>query len=128
MILIVEDNLENAELLRLFLERKGGLECRICVDGEEIVDLCESGKIQLVVMDVQLNNTYLKGRPVSGVELTCVLKSNPSTRHIPVLIATAHAMREQREEFLKTSGAEGYFSKPVEDYDRLIAEIRHRLR
>lgn len=127
MILIVEDNMENADLLKLFLERKAGWECRICVNGEEIVELCQSGQIQLIIMDIQLNDTYLKGKAVSGVELACFLKSNPSTKNIPILIATAHAMREQRENFLKASGAEGYFSKPVEDYDQLITEIRHWL-
>lgn len=127
MILIVEDNTDNAELLLLFLERKAGLQSRICVNGDEIVELCRSGQVHLIIMDIQLNNTFLKGKAVSGVELTRFIKKDPSTMGIPVLITTAHAMREQREEFLRASGAEGYFSKPVENYDALIAEVQHWL-
>ncbi len=124
MILIVEDNFENAELLRLYLERKAGLPGRICMAGDEIVQLCRSGQVQLVIMDVQLNHTLLQQKLVTGLELTHQLKADPLTAQIPVLLATAHAMRDQREQFLHSSGADGYLTKPVEDYEALIAEIR----
>lgn len=127
MILIVEDNRENAELVKLYLERKAGLESRVCVEGEEVMRLCCSGEVQLVIMDVQLKRTYLKGRPMGGVELTRELKADSRTCTIPVLLATAHAMREDREQFLRTSGADGYLTKPVEDLAALLDEV-NRLR
>jgi two-component system, cell cycle response regulator DivK len=124
MILIVEDNLANGELLKLFLERKAGLSCLICSDGDEIHKMCSEGKIQLVIMDIQLHNTFFQGHAVNGVELTRALKNDARTANIPVLLATAHAMREERDQFLLQSGAQGYLTKPVEDYDLLIAEVR----
>ncbi len=127
MILIVEDNAENAELLRLFFERKAGWPSRVCVEGEEVMRLCRSGEARLVIMDIQLHNTLLEGKRVSGVELTRRLKADPQTARIPVLLATAHAMWDEREQFLRESGAEGYLTKPIEDYDALIAEIRRWL-
>lgn len=124
MILIVEDSAENAELLRLYLERKAGLHCAICVNGDEVLRLCRKGMVELVIMDIQLNATFVDEQPVSGVDLTRRLKADPATAQIPVLLATAHAMREEREQFLEASGAEGYMTKPVENYDAFIAEIR----
>lgn len=124
MILIVDDNLPNAELLKLFLERKGNLQCRVSSKPEEILELCDSGQINLVIMDIQLNSTFLDGKPITGIEITQRLKQNPATQNIPVLLATAHAMKEQKEQFLKESGAQAYLIKPFEDYDILIAEIR----
>ncbi len=124
MILIVEDSVENAELLRLYLDRKAGMFCAICVNGDEVIRLCREGKVDLVIMDIQLNATFFEGKPVSGVDLTKCLKADSRTSRIPVLLATAHAMRDEREQFLQASGAEGYMTKPVEDYDALITEIR----
>lgn len=128
MILIVEDNPETGELLRLFLERKGGMQSFICTDGAEVIRSCRAGKIGLVIMDLQLNGTLLDGKPITGVDLIRRLKADPETAGIPVLISTAHAMRDQREQFLRESGAEGYVTKPVENYDHFIAEIRRWLK
>ena len=124
MILIVEDNFENAELLRLFLERKANLPAVVETDGDEVIRRCQSGEVGLVIMDIQLNHTLLNNRAVNGIELTRFLKDDPKTAGIPVLLSTAHAMREQRESFLKESGGDGYLTKPIEDYDILIHEIR----
>lgn len=125
MILIVEDNFENAELLRLFLERKASLPAVVETDGAEVIRRCQSGEVKLVIMDIQLNHTFLDNKPVNGIELTRFLKNDPKTSKIPVLLSTAHAMREQRESFLKESGGDGYLTKPIEDYTLLINEI-HR--
>jgi two-component system cell cycle response regulator DivK len=124
MILIVEDNQANAELLKLFLERKAGLNCVMSSKSDEVLELCQNGTISLVIMDIQLNNTFLDGKPITGIDLTKLIKHNPSTSHIPVLLSTAHAMKEQKEYFLRASGANGYLVKPFEDYAILIDEIR----
>lgn len=128
MILIVEDNPENAELLRLFLERKAGLKSMVTVDGDLVLELCQSGNVDLVIMDIQLNHTFLHGKAATGVDLTRQIKANPDTASIPVLLATAHAMREQKEQFLRESGAEAYLPKPVENYDAFIAEVKRLLK
>jgi len=127
MILIVEDNVENAELLRLYLERRANLKSVVCVRGDEVVARCRTGEVKLVIMDIQLNNTFLDGRAVGGIELTRRLKDDPKTAAIPVLLSTAHAMREQREQFLRDSGADGYVTKPIENYDTFIGDVQRRL-
>ena len=52
-----------------------------------------------------------------------MLKSNPETASLPVILVTAHAMQGDREAFLKQSGADGYISKPVVDHQKFIQQI-----
>lgn len=127
MILIVEDHPENAELFRIFIERKAGLKAHICTRGDDILRLCQTGTVKLVIMDIQLHETFHEGRPVTGIDLSLLLKSDPKTRPIPIIIATAHAMKDQLEHFLRDSGADACFTKPVEDFDPLLADIRRLL-
>jgi CheY-like chemotaxis protein len=75
-------------------------------------------------MDIQLHNTLVNGKSHSGIDLSKIIKSDEKTKDIPILLATAHAMREQKESFLNETGAEGYVAKPVHDFDALIVQIR----
>ncbi|MDD2706440.1 MAG: response regulator [Verrucomicrobiae bacterium] len=124
MILIVEDNEENAAFLKIFVERKGGWPCAICTQGDRIVELCQSGAVRLVIMDIQLHNTFFKGNAVSGVALARHLKTDPSTAGIPILLATAHALKDEQTHFLAESLADGYITKPIEDLHDLLGEIQ----
>jgi CheY-like chemotaxis protein len=79
--------------------------------------------VDLVIMDVSLSNSRLEGKSVDGLEITRRLKADPATRQIPVLLATAHAMKGSKEKFLKESGADGYISKPIVSADELLQQI-----
>jgi CheY-like chemotaxis protein len=53
-----------------------------------------------------------------------LLKSNPQTAQIPVILVTAHAMEGDRELFLANSGADGYIAKPVVDHENFVSEVK----
>jgi CheY-like chemotaxis protein len=74
-------------------------------------------------MDVSLAHSVYQGKAVDGIAITQMLKSNPQTASLPVILVTAHAMEGDRENFLKQSGADGYISKPVVDHQQFIAQI-----
>lgn len=114
--LVVEDDLHNATLFRKVLEKRAGMQVTLCEDGAEILRLVRSGTIHLVVLDVSLANTSIDGRPVSGVELCQMLKSDPEAVGVPVMLATAHAMRGDGERLMAESGADDYVSKPIIDH------------
>ncbi len=122
-VLVVEDDVQNALVFRKILERRGGFEVRVSEAGDEIVALARSGAVDLILMDVSLVNTRLNGTPVSGLELCRALKDDPATASIPVVLATAHAMRGDAEVFLSKSGADEYVAKPILDHNEFVARI-----
>ena len=79
-------------------------------------------------MDVSLARSYYRGEKLDGLEITRLLKDDEATRDLPVLLATAHAMKGDRERFLERSGADGYITKPVVNHRDLIDQIRTHIR
>jgi len=120
-IMIVEDDPMNAKLFQLVLTRKGHYVIEITEDPARVIEEIKGGRVDLVIMDVSLSNSHLDGKPVDGLQITRRLKSDPTTRNVPVLLATAHAMKGSREKFLKESGADDYISKPIVSADELLA-------
>ena len=122
-ILVVDDDAPSVQLYRLILTRRGGYEVVVSEDPEEIVKLLKSRSISLVIMDVSLRNSRYKNVPVDGLAITRILKVNPETAFVPVLLATAHAMRGDREMFLNGSHADEYVSKPLTDTNEFINTV-----
>ena len=123
-ILIVEDDPINVKFMKVVLIRKGGFEVAVSEDVAEIVAMAESGDLGAIIMDISLSHTIYEGKKVDGVFITKLLKANPATARIPVILATAHAMTGDRERFLAETGAEHYLSKPIHDPDHFLAEVR----
>jgi CheY-like chemotaxis protein len=126
-ILIVEDDPINVKFMQIVLTRKGGYQVAVSEDVAEIMALAESGDLGVIIMDISLSRTLYEGKKVDGIFITKMLKANPATAHIPVILATAHAMSEDRERFLAETGAEHYLSKPIHDPDHFLAEVRKAL-
>jgi CheY-like chemotaxis protein len=75
-------------------------------------------------MDVSLANSIYQGKPIDGIKITQLLKADPTTASLPVILVTAHAMQGDREAFLSQSGADGYISKPVVDHQAFVDHIK----
>jgi len=112
-ILLVEDNEMNRDMLSRRLQRKG-YEVELAVDGQSGVEMAQTHAPDLVLMDMSL--------PVlDGWEATRRLKADATTRHIPVIGLTAHAMSSDREKAIE-AGCDDYDTKPVE-LPRLLGKI-----
>lgn len=122
-ILIVEDDPMNAKLFELLLTRKGGYTVEVTEDPAVVVEGARSGRADCIIMDVSLANSEIDGAPVDGLAIARRLKTDPSTRHVPILLATAHAMKGSREKFLRESCADDYISKPIVSADELLQRI-----
>jgi CheY-like chemotaxis protein len=118
-VVVVEDDAHNAVLFRKLLGKRAGCRVTVTEDPEELLVLVRAGDIALVVMDVSLKRSQWRGRPVGGVEI-CRLLRNEGVHRVPVLLATAHAMRGDAERLLAESGADGYVSKPIVDHDAFV--------
>jgi CheY-like chemotaxis protein len=123
-ILIVEDDPINVKFMSIVLKRKGNYEVVVSEDVPEILALAASGDIAAIIMDISLSRSTYEGKKVDGIFITRMLKADPATAGIPVILATAHAMTGDRERFLAETGAEHYLSKPIHDPDHFLGEVR----
>ena len=106
-ILVVEDNLLNASLVRLMLERDGCvIEC--AGNGNHALELMRTGSWHAVLMDCQMPEMdgYATTRRWRHVELT------EQRARLPILALTAHAMADDRKKCLD-AGMDDYLTKPV---------------
>jgi two-component system cell cycle response regulator DivK len=116
-ILLVEDNEMNRDMLSRRLAKRG-FEVVMAVDGAEGVEMAGSVRPDVILMDMSL--------PVmDGWAATRKLKADASTRSIPVIGLTAHAMAGDREKCLE-AGCDEYDTKPV-DFPRLLEKIQVQL-
>ncbi len=122
-VLIVEDDPINFRVFSKILTKRGGLQVKGTENVEEVLQFAQSGEIDAILMDVSLANSVYQGKSVDGIKITQMLKSDPQTATLPVILVTAHAMQGDRENFLKQSGADGYISKPVVDHEQFIQQI-----
>lgn len=78
-------------------------------------------------MDISLSRTIFEGHKVDGIFITKLLKADPATAGVPVVLATAHAMTGDRERFMAETGAEHYLAKPIHDPDNFLEQVRRAL-
>jgi len=109
-ILIVEDNMDNYELVRLVLER-AGYDVFLAVNGLDGIAAARAQKPDLILMDL--------GMPeMDGLEATRHLKADETTRSIPLYALTTHTLPHDRRRALN-AGCDGYFAKPLNMKDFL---------
>jgi two-component system cell cycle response regulator DivK len=112
-ILLVEDNEMNRDMLSRRLVRNG-YEVSVAMDGQQGVDMALKERPDLILMDMSLP-------VIDGWEATRQIKANDTTRGIPVIALTAHAMAGDREKAIEV-GCDDYDTKPVE-ITRLLGKI-----
>ena len=122
-VVVVEDDPVNAALFARLLERRGGYRVTHTESPEEVVRLAREG-VDLILLDVSLRESVFQGRPMNGVEICQLLKRDPATAAVPVVLATAHAMRGDDEKLVAESGAEAYVAKPIVDHQAFMEQIR----
>jgi two-component system, cell cycle response regulator DivK len=121
-VLVVEDDPLNWQIFQIILTRIGGFAAKHTENVEEVIHLARSQAADVILMDVSLPNSYYGGQIIDGIKITKLLKSNPITAKIPVILVTAN--QGEREEFLKQSGADDYIPKPIVDRHAFIDRIK----
>jgi CheY-like chemotaxis protein len=116
-ILVVEDDIITQQILDLYLLE---FEHVLVSSGEEAIKECESGKFDIVLMDIRLKTG------IDGVKTFRKIKEIEAFKNIPILAITAYAMRGDREYFLE-EGFEGYLAKPFLK-DNLIDIVNEALK
>lgn len=115
-ILIVEDDLVGANLMKMFLIRDYIVE--ISHHGEEALAILESEKFDLIIMDINLPGG------MNGVEATQKLREYEAYKKIPVVAVTAYTLPGDEQRFIE-SGFDGFLVKPFKREDFVHSISQH---
>ena len=116
-ILIVDDQPELAGMMADLLG-DAGYDTRTAGNGREALAEVQADPPDLLLLDVNMPE-------LDGFEVATMLKADPVTATIPIIMVSAQEGRGSRLIGLE-SGAEDYLSKPV-DPAELVAKIRNLL-
>jgi len=122
-ILIVDDDIDLVEAMRLVLE-SAGFEVIDAQNGKKGIEKTIQEKPDLIILDVMM------GTQDEGFHVAYEIRSNPEIRDIPIIILTAVGQetgfkfdKEKDEDFLPVNE---FIEKPV-DPDTLIEKVRKNL-
>jgi two-component system, cell cycle response regulator DivK len=117
-VLIVEDEPDNREVVRVVVEEILGCRAVTAVDGLEAVAKASEHLPDLILLDMMLPG-------LTGYEVCRQLKDDPRTRNIPIVALTAMARAEDRALAMDV-GCVDFIDKPFE-LDALEEKIRSRI-
>jgi two-component system cell cycle response regulator DivK len=117
LILVVDDNLDAREMYAMYLEYEGFRVIQ-AENGLEAIEKTRAASPSLVLMDASMPQ-------MDGWDAVRLLKADPATRAIPLLMLTGHAYEEHRQKAIDV-GADGFLAKPVLP-DDLAREVRRVL-
>jgi DNA-binding response OmpR family regulator len=117
-ILVVEDDADIAELLRHYLQRAGHSVVHVS-SGAAVMASLREAPADLIILDLMLPG-------VDGLVLCQMLRDDPATAGIPIIIVTARGEESDRVSGLEL-GADDYVTKPFSPRE-LVARVAARLR
>ena len=103
-ILVVDDFSTMRRIIRNLLKELGFPNVTEAEDGVDALRKLQGGNFEFVVSDWNMPN-------MNGLDLLKSVRADPSLKHIPVLMVTAEAKKENIIEAAK-AGANGYIVKP----------------
>ncbi len=117
-VLIVDDLFPNVKLLetKLALEY---FDTVAVMNGADAIAICEKGLCDIVLLDVMMPG-------MDGFEVCRILKNNPLTAHLPVVMVTALDQPSDRLKGLD-AGADDFLTKPIDD-TALFSRVRSLVR
>lgn len=117
-ILVVDDEKNIRELVKFNLESRG-YKVIEAADGEEALNLVKTSEPALIILDLMLPK-------VEGLEVCRILKGNPSTKKLPIIMLTALGDEIDKIVGLEL-GADDYITKPFSPRE-LVARVRAVIR
>lgn len=117
-ILVVDDNTDNVEVLRVRLD-SWGYETHAATNGAEALEYVQQSPPDLILLDVMMPD-------ITGIEVAQRIKGNRSLPFIPIIMQTALDSTEAKVQGLE-AGADDYITKPI-DFAELKARLRSMLR
>ena len=117
-MLYIEDNPVNVLLVKELLARWPEVQLRTADDGETGLMMARTEAPDLVLLDMQLPG-------MAGLEVLRALRSGAEAATPPVVVLSANALSDQRDEAV-SAGASGYLTKPFA-FDQFLEQVRRHL-
>lgn len=119
-ILIVEDELDTADLWSMWFDQEGD---RVVVapTAEEGLSFLQREPFDVVLMDLSLPGA------LTGLDATRYIRATPALASLPVLLVTAYPLGEVREA-ARLAGVDGVVTKPVVDLVAFAGLVHHLIR
>lgn len=118
-ILIIDDNLDNADLIEAFLDEQGYTNLQKAYTFAEGVKILEKYSVSLIILDVMMPE-------VDGITACRMIKGDERWRDIPVIMATARTDLDTLRSGFE-AGASDYVRKPIVNAIELLARVRNLL-
>jgi CheY-like chemotaxis protein len=116
-VLVVEDFADNRFMMRRLLEMSGYRVVE-AVDGKEAVEMAESARPDLILMDLSLPR-------LDGLDATRRIRELDGLSRIPIVAVSAHDTNDFHAEAL-AAGCNEYVTKPI-DFDELEVLLKKLL-
>lgn len=116
-VLVVDDSLSARRSLAQFVEDLG-FEVRTARDGMEAIDIIETSKPDLLLVDMEMPK-------MNGLELTSHVRATPNIKNIPVIMITSRSTDKHRKTAID-KGVNHYMVKPFNE-DELAQHINTML-
>jgi excisionase family DNA binding protein len=117
-VLVVDDEVDFAELVREYLQLKGGYQVEVASSGFDAGFAVARFQPDLILMDIMMPD-------MDGFQVHELLKSDPATRHIPVIACTAYRDPEIEARIRKQT-FDGFLEKPLK-LDALLEAVKAAL-
>lgn len=118
-VLVVEDSAVIRRLIEVCL-RPAGLEVTMREDGATGLQAAMEGSPDVIVLDIGLPE-------MDGWKVLDLLRSDPRTTRVPVVVLTAHAEEESRRR-ADEGGADAFVTKPFQpnDFRQVVLNLLSR--
>jgi CheY-like chemotaxis protein len=119
-VLYIEDNLANVHLVEVLLSRLGNVEVMTAMQGQLGLELARMHHPDLILLDLHLPD-------MDGEDVARVLRDDPATREVPIVVLSADAYSSVRRRLL-AMGVAAYITKPfnvaemLDVIERLLAK------
>lgn len=116
-VLVVDDEPYNVELMDAYLSMD--YDVLTAYEGKEALEIVRTKEPDLIILDIMMPG-------MSGYEVCRILKEDPKTQFIPIIIATALSEVEDRVKG-KEAGADDFLTKPINNLE-LTTRVKSLLR
>lgn len=104
-ILVIDDNADLLQMMRLILQERGDHEVTLSADGADGLTRALSSPPDLAIIDVMMPG-------ITGYDIIRRLREQPQSKDIPILVLTARGQMIDRQTALQ-AGANEHMAKPV---------------